>query len=149
MARRTFFSFHYERDVWRATVVRNSWVTQPDRQAAGFFDASLWEESKKRGDAAIRKLIDEGLMNTSVTVVLVGAETASRPYVQYEIQQSIARGNGLLAVRIHGIRTAAGHTDWPGVNPLSSQYRIYDWAVDDGYSRLGTWIESAAKQAGR
>ena len=24
MARRTFFSFHYERDVWRASIVRNS-----------------------------------------------------------------------------------------------------------------------------
>ena len=41
MARRVFFSFHYERDIWRANVVRNSWLTK-DREAAGFFDASLW-----------------------------------------------------------------------------------------------------------
>ena len=47
MARRVFFSFHYERDIWRANVVRNSWVTQ-DREAAGFWDASLWEEAKKK-----------------------------------------------------------------------------------------------------
>jgi MTH538 TIR-like domain (DUF1863) len=47
MARRVFFSFHYERDIWRASIVRNSWVTKPDRQAAGFFDASIWEEAKK------------------------------------------------------------------------------------------------------
>ncbi|MDL1957599.1 MAG: TIR domain-containing protein [Candidatus Desulfofervidus auxilii] len=26
MARRVFFSFHYERDVWRANVVRNTIV---------------------------------------------------------------------------------------------------------------------------
>ena len=38
MARRVFFSFHYERDHWRANVVRNSWVTK-DRESAGFFDA--------------------------------------------------------------------------------------------------------------
>ncbi len=39
MARRVFFSFHYERDVWRAGQVRNSWVTK-DREEAGFWDAA-------------------------------------------------------------------------------------------------------------
>lgn len=78
MARRAFFSFHYERDIWRANVVRNSWVTQ-NREAAGYFDASLWEEAKKKGDGAIKAMIDSALINTSVTVVLVGQETASAP----------------------------------------------------------------------
>jgi MTH538 TIR-like domain (DUF1863) len=54
MARRVFFSFHYEVDVWRAGQVRNSWVTK-DRESAGFWDASAWEEVKKKGDAAIEK----------------------------------------------------------------------------------------------
>lgn len=40
MARRLSFSFHYEREVWRANVVRNSSVTE-ERGAAGFFDTSL------------------------------------------------------------------------------------------------------------
>lgn len=92
MARRAFFSFHYERDVWRASVVRNSWVTKPDREAAGFFDAGIWEEAKKRGDAAIKKLIDDALVGTTVTAVLIGAETSTRMYVKYEIDQSVARG---------------------------------------------------------
>ena len=48
MARRVFFSFHYERDIWRVNVVRNSWLTK-GREAAGFWDASLWEEAKKKG----------------------------------------------------------------------------------------------------
>jgi len=38
MARRVFFSFHYERDNWRAGQARNSWVTK-DRESAGFWDA--------------------------------------------------------------------------------------------------------------
>lgn len=81
MARRVFFSFHYERDIWRAGVVRNSWRTKPDREAAGFFDASIWEEAKKKGDAAIRRMIDDALKNTSVTAVLIGNQTANRDYV--------------------------------------------------------------------
>lgn len=148
MARRTFFSFHFQRDILRANVVRNSWVTR-DREAAGFFDASLWEEAQSKGDAAVHALIDEGLKNTSVTVVLIGKETAARPYVKYEIEQSISRGNGLLGVRIEKIKDVHGNVDDAGANPLPSGYPVYLWNKDDGYTNLGAWIEQAAKAAGR
>jgi len=148
MARRVFFSFHYERDVSRAMVVRNSWVTQ-DREDAGFFDAGLWEEAKKKGKAAIEKMIDDALLNTTVTAVLLGQETGSRDYVQYEIDQSIARGNGLLGVWIHKIKNLAGETDEAGTNPLPSKYKVYAWNNDKGYENFGTWVEEAAKAAGK
>ena len=149
MARRVFFSFHYERDVWRSSVVRNSWVTKPDREAAGFFDAGMWEEAKRKGDAAIKKLIDDALVGTSVTAVLIGTETSTRPYVKYEIDQSIKRGNGLLGIRIHNIKDTAGKTDAWGENPLPSGYPVYDWVNDKGYENLGSWVEAAAKKAGK
>jgi MTH538 TIR-like domain (DUF1863) len=101
MARRVFFSFHYERDIWRASVVRNSWKMKPDREAAGFFDASIWEKAKTQGKAAIEKMIDEALVGTSVTAVLIGNQTASRGYVKYEIEQSVAQG------KTTGTRTSA------------------------------------------
>lgn len=148
MARRAFFSFHYERDIWRASIVRNSWVTQ-ERQAAGYFDASLWEEAKRKGDAAIRAMIDAALINTTVTVVLVGQETASRTYVNYEIDKSVVRGNGLLGIRIEKIKNKDGSTDDAGPNPLPSNCPLYLWNKDDGYSNMGKWIEAAAKAAGR
>lgn len=148
MARRAFFSFHYEHDIWRANVVRNCWVTQ-GRESAGFFDASLWEEAKTKGDAAIKALIDKALQNTSVTVVLIGKETASRSYVKYEIEQSIARGNGLLGVRIEKIADKDGSVDESGSNPLPAGYDVYLWNKDEGSKNLGTWIEAAAKAAGK
>jgi hypothetical protein len=58
MARRVFFSFHYERDIWRASIVRNSWLTKKDREAAGFWDAAAWEEVKKKTKQDIQKWID-------------------------------------------------------------------------------------------
>jgi len=120
MARRVFFSFHYERDIWRANVVRNSWVTQ-DREAAGFFDASLWEEAKKKGDAAVKKMIDDALVGTTVTAVLIGAETAGRSYVLYEIEKSVERGNGLLGVRIHKIEDKEWQRGQLGRQPLAER----------------------------
>jgi len=162
MARRAFFSFHYERDSWRAGQVRNSWVTK-DRESAGFWDAAAWEEVKKKTDAEIEKWIGEQLVGTSVTVVLIGAETSTRQYVGYEIQQSHNRGNGMLGIYIHDMKDPNSKTDSKGANPLSNWhverdskkvllseiYPTYDWADDDGYENLGTWIEAAAKKAGK
>lgn len=109
MARRVFFSFEYEHDVSRAMVVRNSWVTQ-GKEAAGFVDAAAFEEIKRGGDAAVKRWIREQLASTSVTVVLVGSHTCSSRYVQYEIEQSKFKGNGLLGIDVSKIRDLDGRT---------------------------------------
>lgn len=146
MARRAFFSFKYE-DVSRAMVVRNSWVTQ-GREAAGFVDAAQFESIKRQGDAAIKKWIDDQLMNTSVTVVLVGSQTCRSRWVNYEIEQSKARGNGLLGIDISKIKDLGGRTtDRCGEIPTGYDFHL--WFKEDGYKNLGTWIENAAKRAGR
>lgn len=149
MARRTFFSFHHVRDSWRVGQVRNSWVTAPDRQAAGFWDAAEWEKVKLQTHDKIIKWIDEQLDGTSVTVVLIGTETSERKYVQYEIERSIARGNGLLGIYIHNMKDSQGNTDRAGANPVPTRYKTYDWVNDSGYSNIGKWIEAAATVAGR
>ena len=48
MARKTFFSFHYENDVWRANIVRNSWVTKPNTEAAGFIDFADFDDALRQ-----------------------------------------------------------------------------------------------------
>lgn len=162
MARRVFFSFHYENDIWRASQVRNSWVTQ-DREAAGFWDAASWEAVKKQGEEAIKWWINRQLDGTSVAVVLIGSETASRKYVRYEIQRSYEEGKGLLGVYIHSMKDRDGYTSVKGENPfnnlyveqaggrtyLSDMYSTYDWVRGGGYDNLGDWVEAAAQDAGR
>lgn len=145
MARKVFFSFHYERDIWRTNVVRNSGIVEGSA-AAGFHDASLWEEAKRKGDADVKKLIDNGLVGTSVTVVLIGAATAQRKFVDYEIAQSAARGNGLLGIYISGIKSQAGTTDTQGPAParlLTAGAPCYYW----DRTKFGEWIEAAYKKS--
>jgi hypothetical protein len=77
MARHVFFSFHYQQDIFRVNQIRNL-PEIIEESAAGFKDKSLWEESKQKGDAAIKKLIDAGLTGTSVTVVCIGSATAGQ-----------------------------------------------------------------------
>ena len=146
MARRVFFSFKYL-DVSRAMVVRNSWVTKGS-DAAGFVDAADFEKIKRQGDAAIKRWIDDQLLNTSVTVVLVGAKTCSSRWVKYEIDQSIARGNGLLGIDISKIKDLAGNTS-ERCGEIPKGYKFYLWNKHDGFNNMGDWIEEAAKAAGR
>ena len=63
--------------------MKNAWVTAKDRSEAGFWNASLEEEAKRKGDAAVKRMIDSALKGTSVTAVLIGSKTATRKFVLY------------------------------------------------------------------
>jgi len=145
MARKVFFSFKYK-DVSRAMVVRNSWVTQ-GKEAAGFIDAADFEEIKEQGDTAIENWIDDQLEGTSVTVVLVGEKTCSSRWVKYEIAESIKRGNGLLGIDVSKIKDLQSNTS-ERCGKIPKGYSFYLWNNDDGYNNMGDWIEEAAKAAG-
>lgn len=146
MARKVFFSFKYE-DVSRSMCVRNSWVTQ-GKESAGFIDKADFEKIKKEGDAAIRRWIDNQLVGTSVTVVLVGEKTCSSRWVKYEIEKSIERGNGLLGIDISKIKDLQGNIS-ERCGQIPKGYDFYLWFKDNGYEKMGDWIEKAAKDAGK
>ena len=119
MAKRVFFSFHYQDVIdFRANVVRNHWLTKPDRQSAGFFDSSIWEDAKKTSDLALKRLINSGLKNTSNTCILVGSDTYKRRWVSYEIMKSLEVGNHIFCVHINSIKGKDQKTKPLGENPL-------------------------------
>lgn len=164
MARQTFFSFRYKKDNWRAGIVRSSWVTKDkEKDVPGYFDSADWEAVKKKTDAKIEEWIDEQLKGTSVTVVLIGEDTAGKKWINYEINSSHKKGNGMLGIYIHQLKNSDKKTSSKGKNPFdglsitkdgktvlfSSLYKTYDWVDDDGYTNMGKWIEKAAKDAGK
>ena len=115
MTRRVFFSFHYKY-VWKVNQIR-SMPNIIGTSAAGFQDASLWEAAKKRGEKEIKRMIDKALKNTSVTVVCVTYGTINRKYIKYEIEKSLERGNGLVAIQIHHLKDQYLQTGSPGAIP--------------------------------
>ena len=160
MAKRVFFSFHYQDVIdFRANVVRHHWVTKEDREEAGYFDASLWESSKRSGDESLKRLINDGLNGTSVTSVLIGTNTHARRWVRYEIFKSLARGNKLFGVHINSIPGKDRQTKAQGPNPfeylgvkfaqdgLSVELFEWDGAKWVAYSDLRGWSFDSAKDA--
>ncbi len=148
MARKVFFSFHFGNDLWRAGQVRNSWITKPDRSSAGFYDKAKWESVRRQSDPYIKRWIRDQMRGTSVTVVLIGSETAHKPYVQYEIRHSWDVDNGLIGIYIHNLKNQQLQTSRQGDDPFKvlgwSNFRTYDWVADNGYNNLGAWVEAAA-----
>jgi hypothetical protein len=157
MARKAFFCFRYKPDYWRAITVRNSW-TSNERTVAGFFEPAEWDGVKRQADAVIQAWIDAQLRDTTVTVVLIGRDTAGSKWIEYEIKASQAQGNGMLGIYIDKIKDSKGVTTARGANPFDSLLPgapgspacpLYDWFADDGYNRLDSWIEAAALAAGK
>ncbi len=68
MAKRVFFSFYYQDVIdFRANVVRQHWLMRPDREAAGFSDASILGNAELPDDVDIKCAVNSGLEGTMVT----------------------------------------------------------------------------------
>lgn len=116
MVRRVFYSFHYKRDAWRAAQVRNIGVVEGNQPASD----NDWEQVKKDGDNAIKSWIDENMEYRTCTIVLVGAETAGRKWIEYEIKRAWNDENmGLVGIRIHGLKNSDGEEDSAEGNPFA------------------------------
>ena len=109
-----FFSFHYNRDVWRASMVRN--MGKVDNSST--FSDNDWEEVRFKSDARIKAWIDEQMAMRSCIVVLVGQETSERKWVKYEIEQAMKLHKGIVGIRIHNLENQYGEQDDAGSNPF-------------------------------
>ena len=156
--RRVFFSFHYERDAWRAAQIRNFGALEGNEPVTD----NAWETIRRGGDAAIQKWIDDQISTRSCTVVLIGRETADRRWVRYEIAKSWNEGKGLVGIYIHNLKNRFGRQDLPGKNPfdlislndtgrpISSILKDYNPASRDSQrvyatitANLQAWVEEA------
>ena len=115
MARRAFYSFHYKPDNWRASQVRNMGVIEGNKPASD----NDWEEITSGGDKAIEEWIDGQLSGKSVAIVLIGANTAGRKWIGYEIKKAWDDDKGVLGVYIHNLENSRGEQSTKDKNPFA------------------------------
>ena len=109
-----FYSFHYDPDNWRAGQVRNIGAIEGNRPATD----NDWEVVKRGGDRAIEKWIADQMYGRTCTVVLVGANTAGRKWINHEIIKSWDDGMGVVGIHIHGLEDSDGQVSAKGRNPF-------------------------------
>jgi hypothetical protein len=116
MARKVFFSFHFDEDFWRTQQVRNINALEGNPLAT----PNGWEEVKRKGDAAIKQWIADEMAGRTCAIVLVGAQTASRKWVIYEICKAWNDNRGVLGIRINKLLNNNGLSAPAGPNPFDS-----------------------------
>ncbi|KQY61833.1 TIR domain-containing protein [Nocardioides sp. Root140] len=137
MAKTVFYSFHYDRDVHRVQLIKN--INALEGQP--LLNSQQWEAVQRGGAAAIQKWIDGEMAYKRAVIVLIGKETAARPWVKYEIQKAWADKKPMLGVRIHGI-SSMGTADSIGGDPFAvaglSGVPIFDPTARDWQNRIDT-----------
>ena len=152
--RQVFYSFHFDNDVMRVQQIRNIGAIEDNAPVS----PSDWEEVKRKGPSAVEKWIDDNMKYRSCVVVLVGEETASRPWVDYEIRKGWEDGKGVHGIYIHNIKCPRNGKCAQGSNPfdsilftdgrkLSSVVKCYNPNSYDAYNNIAEnledWVEEA------
>jgi hypothetical protein len=114
MARHVFYSLHYDADRSRVDGILHSKVLTANVE----LKLPEWDKVKRSGALAIRRWVENSLKGRSCTIVLIGEQTASRPWVHYEIKRSLELGLGVFGVHVHHLLDKKGQPSKKGANPF-------------------------------
>ena len=114
MRRPVFLSFCYKDDVSRVQQIRNM-----GRMIEGqpILNYNEFETIKRQGEKAIQNWIDDQLKYKQCLIVLIGENTANRPWVQYEIKKAYEKGMPMFGIYIHNLKGFSGYSR-KGENPF-------------------------------
>lgn len=154
MTRQVFYSFHFDNDVLRVHQIRNIGALEDNKPVS----VNDWETVKRGGPPAIKKWIDDNMQGRSCVIVLIGTETANRPWVRHEIIKAWTENKGLLGIYIHNINCPNNGKCSPGKNPfdeitfksgkkMSEYIKCYNPISNDAYNSIREnieyWVETA------
>lgn len=149
----TFLSFHYDNDAMRVQQVRNIGVIEGNAALS----SNDWETVKRGGEKAIKAWIDATMNYKRCVIVMIGAETANRYWVNYEIEKAWRDKRGLFGIYIHNLKDPRKGISSQGRNPfdyvnvggqrLSQLVPCYNPSPRDAYNDIAanitSWVASA------
>jgi hypothetical protein len=121
-----------------------------------------WESITKGGDEKIERWILDQLDGKSCVIVLIGANTADRKWINYEIIKGWDGGKGVVGIYVHNLQNSNQEQSSKGGNPfanigyaktgkmLSTIVKAYDppyssskYVYDHIKENLNAWVEEA------
>ena len=95
-----------------------------------------WESITKGGDKKIQDWIDGQVYGKSCTIVLIGANTAGRKWINYEIKKSWNDGKGVLGIYIHNLKDKNENQSAKGRNPFD------DFTMEGDGAKLSSIVKT-------
>ena len=147
--RRCFLIFDYDNDLSEARRIAHTGLIRATAPA-GFADIADWSAAKEKDVEAVKRMIDQGISGSSVTIALIGARTATLGYVTYALERSLRRHNGVLGIHIHKLKAPNATDGDRGRKPALPEAAVR-WADGDDYpshdwdqSRFAAWVYDVA-----
>lgn len=126
--RRVFLSYHHGGDQWHYDAFSRTFHDEYELIS----DTSLERRiDSDNVDYVLRRIRENYITGSSCTIVLVGAATWGRKYVDWEIDATLEKGHGLIGVRLPTLYPLAN-----GLYPVPD--RLFD-NVDSGYAIWTDW----------
>jgi len=137
MGRRVFISFQHDDLMQAKGFYLLKWNPNVPLEFVG---RHLLSPVDSENEQYIKNKIKEQLDGASVTVSLIGHRTADSEWVDYEIRESLARGKGIIGIRVKGAENARIP---PALKEAGA--KVINWEPD----KFADEIERAALIAGR
>lgn len=133
--RRVFLSYHHGGDQWYYDAFSRTFHNEYELIS----DTSLERRiDSDNVDYVLRRIRENYITGSSCTIVLVGAATWGRKYVDWEIEATLEKGHGLIGVRL------------PTLYPLANgRYSVPDRLFDNVDSGYAIWTDWATITQGR
>jgi len=130
--RKVFISYHHDNDQCYADYMRDTYGNQYDI----FYDNSLDDEIDSTDPAYVNRVIRENyIVGSSITIVLCGAETWKRRYVDWEICSTLHHNHALL-----GIALLTASKDYQGRIVVPKRLHLN---IQSGYAHWINWPTNA------
>lgn len=142
MGRRIFISYQHEDQMKGKGFNLLRWNKNVDFEFVG---RHLLDPLDSKNEDYITQKVKEQLTGTSVTVVLLGHKTEGSKWVQWEIEQSVAKKNGILAIKLSDDVPNPSKESPVGKALYDAGAEIIGWDV----TQFEAAIERAFRAAGR
>lgn len=151
-----FYSFHFDNDVMRVHQIREIGSIEGNQPTS----TNDWEALKRTGTRSVENWIDQNMKYKRCIIVLIGSDTAGRPWVNHEITKGWNDGKALLGIHIHNLKCPRNGRSTKGKNPfdlikldngkkLSAVIPCYDPDSSNAYGdiseNIASWIGRAIK----
>lgn len=150
-----FYSFHFDNDVMRVQMIRNMGVVTGDEPV----EPNVWETLKK-ADSSVEAWIEKNMKDKEAVIVLIGAATAGRKWVKYEMKRAWELGKPLFGIYIHNLKSMNEGASKKGENPFDAftfkhngaviRPAVYEPKSHDAYNdikdNIAAWISAAKRQ---